>query len=71
MDEMADLFGETAITKCGLSRLSPISFAGVEYGQCGMGGWSAVGYEGSLSRFGSGFSSHMDGFFVWCFPWTP
>lgn len=39
--------------------LSPISFAGVEYGLCGMGGWSAVGYEGSLSRFGSGFSSHI------------
>lgn len=24
-----------------------------------MDGWSAVGYEGSLSRFGSGFSSHI------------
>ncbi len=44
------LFGENAITKCGLPL---VSFAGFEYGLWGIGfgGGSPIGYEGSLSRF--------------------
>ena len=43
------MFGEHAITKCGVS---PIGFAGVESGLWGIGFWgSPIGHEGSLSRF--------------------